>query len=208
MDDKEKQRRDRIISRLCADAGGDRPHHTYRFSTWKTNNGRQRQALEMVREWATSWEDRKQLGEGLVLYGRPSTGKSHLAFSAAGSIVSGHGDSAKWVNCRDLVSKARDLISLDGLEADFVRPMVDAELLVLDDALPVRGELTPSQTDLLYRISERRSSSRRPTIVTLNASNRDDAARRAGGPIWDRWIYGAWVIHFDWDSYRQPTREM
>lgn len=212
MTDNDDQKRARGISRtikeMVHEVGGDRANQ-FRFQTWTSKIDKQKQALAYVEEWANSWPERRALGQGLVLYGGWGTGKTHLAFAAAGRIAFEHAVTAKWVNGRNLMSKARDLISDNGVERELIGPLISAELLMIDDPMPDRGcKLTNYQRDLMYLITDKRSNGLLPMIVTLNAHNRQDARERIGDAVWERIQCDAWLAHFDWRSYRQPAREL
>ena len=197
-----------VIKAMVYDVGGERSNR-FRFQYWISDTPRQKKALEFVQEWADSWEERKAKGEGLVIYGNWGTGKTHLAFAAAGRIADKHDVKVKWSNGRRLMSNARDLITDDGLERDLTGPLVSAELLILDDPMPERGiRLTNYQRDLLYLIMDRRNVGLRPTIVTLNAESPDDARTRIGDAVWERIMADAWLAHFNWESRRTPSRTM
>ena len=81
--------------------------------------------------------------------------------------------------------------------------LVEPDILILDDVISPHGELTSYQEQLLYIVSERRYTCKKPTWVGLNVATTEEAVRRVGAAIIDRWKDGALCLAFDWPSHRK-----
>ena len=203
----EQQRRKDAVENLALKAGGDR-YKGYLFENYRVTDPSQGKAVEMVREWGESVKDRVANCESLVLYGKVGTGKDHLAFAAARLAILKHGATFGWRNGRALAGEFRDAMDSQKStsEAEIVRELKRPDVLVLSDPLPVAGELTPYQVDILYRVLDARYAAGRPLIVTLNAADEADADRRLGPPLWDRIQDRAWIVPCRWEGFRKPSR--
>ena len=182
-----------------------------RFATWQyarepIDAKRQKVVVEAVAEWATSAAERLKSRESLVLFGPCGTGKDHLQIAACNQAVIQSGVSAIWVNCRQLMSRARDAIASSDTERSMMAELEAVDVLVLSDPLPVTGELSWYQADMLYRIVENRGEAGKVTNVTLNVADDEEADRRLGVATWDRICHRAWKIECAWPSHRQPSR--
>lgn len=203
----EEDRRVQNLARMTERAGGDR-YAGYRFENYVSKTPHQTKVVAMVREWAETVQERVANCESLVLYGKVGTGKDHLAYAAARLAIVRFGVTVGWRNGRSLAGEFRDAIDSEKgpTEAELVRNLKAADVLVLSDPLPVTGELTPYQVDILYRVLDARYSANRPMIVTLNAIDENDADRRLGPPLWDRIQDRAWIAHCNWEGHRKPGR--
>lgn len=202
--DPEPARRNAIVSKLLAAAG--QHFRSYRLSSWQAKCGKQQTALDMVREWWQTFPDRQANREGLVLYGPVGTGKDHLAFGAVAAAVQHHGCTAAFRNGRDLMAEVRDRIGADKPEGQLIDQLTSPAVLILSDPLPVRGELTDFQADVLYRLVDARASEGLLTVCTLNVADDAEADRRLGAATWDRLCDRAWKIACFWESYRRPAK--
>lgn len=203
---KRSERIDGILKRL-ATAAGERRAKESRFGSWETKSEYQAKVKEAVRRWADEWPARNDACEGLVLYGPCGAGKDHMAFAAARQVVIQHAVTAEWMNGRELAAKARQAITDEAGEA-WLNEYMRAKLLVVSDPLPVLGELTPYQADMLYRVYETRDGRGLVTITTLNVADDAEADRRLGAPTWDRVCHRAWKICCRWPTHRKPALEL
>lgn len=200
------QRIEDILRRLAA-AAGERRAKESRFGSWETKSDYQAKAKAAVQRWADEWTERQAACEGLVLYGPCGAGKDHMAFAATRQVVIQHGEQAGWLNGRELAAKARQAITDEAGEA-WLNEYLRATLLVVSDPLPVLGELTPYQADMLYRVYETRDGRGLVTITTLNVADDHEADRRLGAPTWDRVCHRAWKICCRWPTHRKPVFEL
>ena len=83
----------------------------------------QRQVLEQVQAFASDAPARLAKGGGVVLFGKPGTGKDHLLSALAFWIIEHYGFTVKWTGGPELYSRARDRIREDlglGTAARFI----------------------------------------------------------------------------------------
>lgn len=206
LESSRKERGNRALETLVAQVGSR--YAECRFSNWKDVTTQKRRVKEAVMEWASTWTDRKQAMEGLLLYGPVGTGKDHLAFSAVRQVVVQHRVSVKWLNGRSFIGDVRDRIEGGDSERELILGLATPEILVLSDPLPPIGDLTQHQADMLYRVIDARYAAGRITVCTLNVADDDEADRRLSAPTWDRLCDRTWKIACMWETNRKPAREI
>jgi len=206
--EKAKVYRDRMkaLDRLTQQAGSR--YEYSRLSSYEVGDDRFAESRSRVRDRLREWLDAFDHGEengNLLFLGPVGTGKDHLAYSACRALLLKVGSTVEWVNGRDLVGSFRDRIddasrrTESQLIAEFARPQV----LTISDPLPVVGELSNYQADILYRIIDARSRNVRSTIVTVNVVDDAEGDKRLGVATWDRLQENAISFHCKWPSYRK-----
>lgn len=147
-------------------------------------------------------------GVNVLLYGPPGTGKDFLATCIVREAIQKHGHSAAFVNGIDLFVRLRGTFGDESRrnESDVIAEACRPQWLVLSDPLPPVGNLTDYQAAMLYRLMDERSSHLKPTIVTVNVENGDEAVKRMGAPTWDRIKHGSWTFACNWPSFRKPVK--
>ena len=125
--------------------------------------------------------------KGLLLRGRHGVGKTHLAVAMLKDVIRTKGARGYFYETRELLKLVRDTYAGgDATEMDVLRPVLDADLLVLDDLGAEKTSEWVQET--LGLVVNTRYSERRPTIFTTNLEDSADstspismylAARRA-----------------------------
>lgn len=192
------------------------------FQRWGTTEEQiqQDRVLTALRIFAERIVENVARGRNLVLAGPRGTGKDHLLFAMARAVIkSVPGASVTWVSGMDLFAEMRDAIdSKERTERAEVNRWVRANepnnVLCISDPLPPHSTTDAKQADLssfqrqfLYRIIDGRYRVRKPTWVSINVSNSEDAARLLTPQIHDRLRDGALTCGCKWQSYRQTRTE-
>ncbi|MDP9049747.1 MAG: ATP-binding protein [Acidobacteriota bacterium] len=110
-------------------------------------------------------------GTGLLLTGSIGVGKTHLAVGILQALVAERGASGLFYDYRDLLKQVQNSYnqSVAATELEILRPVFEAEVLVLDEL----GAAKPSDWvwDTVAHILNTRYNDRRTTIITTNYGN-------------------------------------
>lgn len=216
VDPAEQQRRDAEEARREAEAKwrpvqasiGKRYAMTT-FENYEIYDPAQRDAVEIVRQYAANIPEHVERGEGLILFGTVGTGKDHLLSCVLREAAMTHGVTVSHVYGLDLHAKVRDAMDDDKVE-QVLRPYREAKLFAISDPLPNDGQLTPWNKQTLMRLVNARYVAMRPTLLTINAPSLSQT-QDVGINVWDemsdavfdRLAHGAIVVECRWPSYRQ-----
>jgi DNA replication protein DnaC len=122
-------------------------------------------ALAQARKFADAFP---AVSKGLCLIGAPGIGKTHIAVSVLRKLVAEKQVRGLFYDVRDLLRVIRSTYNpvVRTAEMDILRPVMTAELLVLDDL----GAEKPSEwvEETMNLIVNTRYNERRPTIFTTN----------------------------------------
>jgi DNA replication protein DnaC len=116
---------------------------------------------------------------GLLLIGSIGTGKTHLAVGIIKELVASKGIACLFYDYRELLKQIQNSYndSVKATELDVLRPVFEAEVLVLDEL----GAVKPTEWvwDTVSLILNSRYNDNRTTIITTNYP--DDPARDSNG---------------------------
>jgi DNA replication protein DnaC len=136
-------------------------------------NERLLSALAHARRFAEAFP---AVAKGLCLIGPPGIGKTHIAVAVLRDVIERTHVRGLFYDVRDLLRVIRSTYNpvVRTAEMDILRPVMDAELLVLDDL----GAEKPSEwvEETINLIVNTRYNERRPTIFTTNFEDVPDEA--------------------------------
>jgi DNA replication protein DnaC len=155
-----------------ADARIPRRYQHCDFGNYIAYNEQLTKALQHAKRLAESFP---VVEKGLFLQGPPGVGKTHLAVAVLRQVISTRGARGLFYDTRDLLRVIRS--TYDPInrtqEMDVLRPVIEADLLVLDD---LGAEKTSEWVDeTLNLIVNSRYSERRTTVFTSNYDDNPDS---------------------------------
>jgi DNA replication protein DnaC len=127
-------------------------------------------ALQQARKFVEDYPLATQ-GRGLLFVGTPGLGKTHLAVGILKALIQDRGANGLFVDYRDLLKQVQNSYdrSSSTTELGILRPIFDAEVLVIDDL----GASKPSDWvfDTVAHVLNSRYNDRLTTIITTNFVN-------------------------------------
>lgn len=126
-----------------------------------------RQAFQQCTEYPKRWplQLKEAQGSGLLLWGRPGVGKSHLAVAIALALL-GKEVCVRFVTVPDMLSELRDGIRQNVAEEETIGRLATVPLLVLDDLGAENA--TTWTNEKLYQLINRRYQNLLPLVATTN----------------------------------------
>ena len=108
---------------------------------------------------------------GLLFYGPHGVGKTHLAIGILKDAIRTKGARGYFFETRDLLRLVRDTYSakVEERELDVLKPVLEADLLILDDLGAEKTSEWVQET--LGLVINTRYNAQRPTVVTTNLSD-------------------------------------
>ncbi len=121
-------------------------------------------------------------GTGLLLTGSIGVGKTHLAVGILQALVAERGARGLFYDYRDLLKQVQNSYnqSVAATELEILRPVFEAEVLVLDEL----GAAKPTDWvwDTVAHILNTRYNDRRTTIITTNYTNAGPLGTESASP--------------------------
>ena len=154
-------------SRDLVAAGVPRRYLHCSLESYAPMNATQKTAVAVARSFVESWPANER---GVMFTGSCGTGKTHLATSVLRQLVLEHGVDGCFADYQDLLKRIQATFSRGGAdgpsEDDVLAPVLQAELLVLDDLGARRSTAWAEET--LGHVLTVRYNEERTTIITTN----------------------------------------
>ena len=196
----ERATRQRRWLELVAQVG--RRYESARLATFEANTEAQRSVVESLSDFAGKISEVIAAGRNLVLFGPRGTGKDHLLVAMMRAAIA-DGWTVAWRDGQSLFSEFRDAIDTDRSEAKLFEPLTSPGVFALSDPTPPTGDTKSDwQRSILFRIIYRRYRDLKPTWVTINAANIEEAEKRITPNIIDRLSHDAVILRCNWKSFR------
>lgn len=173
------------------------------FDNYKAATDQQRRALTMMRDYAERFEVNRKAGQGLILSGKPGTGKSHLAGAVLQALL---GRDVLYATCLDLIRMVRETWRKESpkSEREVLAYLGNLDLLVIDEMGVQYG--TEGEQTIMFDVLDMRYRSVKPSILLTN-QNSEGLKGYLGERTFDRLRETCKLIEFDWESYRPQARK-
>lgn len=148
------------------------------FETFEINEENNR-VYTMAKKYVDLWEKYKDEGTGLIFIGRYGTGKTHLAFAIANSLLI-QGVPVIYETFINLMEKLKESYSNESLDYyEIIKLYCECDLLIIDDL----GKERPSEWVLekLFQIVNTRYENMLPIIITTNYNEKELVKRLSIG---------------------------
>jgi DNA replication protein DnaC len=157
--------RDRVVQERLADANIPKRYQHCTLTTFTAYNESLEQAVAKARQVVETFPVSTR---GLLLEGQPGVGKTHLAVAVLKQIIEKAGVRGLFYDTRDLLRVIRSTYdpSIRTTELEILRPVMTADLLVLDDLGAEKTSEWVEET--MNLIVNTRYNERRMTIFTSN----------------------------------------
>lgn len=158
--------------------------------------------LKVCQAYANRWPERLKKGGGLVMCGKPGTGKNHLALAIARHAITEHQSSAVFTTALKIAREYKSTWSKGSTrtEDDVIRYFTKPDLLIIDEVGVQFG--SDAEKLIMFEIINTRYERMKPTILISNQT-KEELAAFIGERVIDRMSDGGGcTLSFTWDSYR------
>lgn len=142
-------------------------------------NDENKKIFAMAKKYTDCWEKHKEAGTGLIFIGKYGTGKTHLAFAIANSLLI-QGVPVIYETFINLMEKLKESYSNNNLDYyEIIRLYCECDLLIIDDLGKER--LSEWVLEKLFQIINTRYENMLPIIITTNYTEKELVKRLSIG---------------------------
>jgi DNA replication protein DnaC len=157
-------------------AGIGRRYATATLDSYEARTIEQQQALQLARDFTLMYPS---VAGGLLFWGPVGTGKTHLAVGIFRELTLRKGVACRFVDYGNLLQDLRRSFSKATGDSALMLPLVEVELLVIDEMGKGRG--TEWEETVLDDLISRRYNAGKTTLCTTNFDPRDDRGPSTSG---------------------------
>jgi DNA replication protein DnaC len=157
--------RDRLTAKNLAESRIPPKFAKAELTSYKPDTDSQRDALRLAKKFVEAFPGEQK---GLVFFGPPGVGKTHLAVGLLKAVIRDKGARGYFFQTTELLRLVRETYNrgVDETEMEILRPVLEADVLVLDDLGVEKTSEWVQET--LGLVINTRYNARRATIVTSN----------------------------------------
>lgn len=160
-------------------------------------------AVSLCRDYVANFPSHFKAGRGAIWIGPKGTGKDHLMIAVMRAIAMKYkSERLRYRSGEAFFDTFKASIGTGGSYASIADGFARPPVLGLSDPLPVKGDLSPHDQDVLFRVLLRRYKDLLPTLATLNVASAEELEQRMGAQSADRLRQDAIIIKCNWPSYR------
>ena len=199
-----EQKRRIIFDRLAMLARDCGPRlldpETLKQSEYDVYDKAQSALLTEIDSYIAEIDQRVGRGDGIVLIGKPGTGKDHLCIRVARLAIIDADADVRWIDGKALYPLALDAVRGG---TDRMPQFIMPKILILSDPVTPKENLSPYQHDALSRIINERWLHKRPTFVTSNCKTLEEMESLIDSRLMSRLKQGALIWKCTWPDYRE-----